>query len=150
MSEYIENVSSQPSGLDWAVSFNRKSASPLDKSSLFSSLEDAINYAKGNGSDSRGIGSTSYVGQIITVLELINPRNIERGYDLDAYVIQSDRTLLRLQYEGEINLTNYATKNYVQEYVDQNASSGGGETTLPDILIIDGQDAEFAINSNPD
>ena len=34
---------------------------------MFRSYEDALLYAKGDGSDSRGLGATSYIGQTITV-----------------------------------------------------------------------------------
>jgi hypothetical protein len=61
MAEYIENVTSQTSKLDWAFPFQRTGAFPLDRSSLFSSIEDAQLYAAG-GADSRGLSGSSYVG----------------------------------------------------------------------------------------
>ena len=55
----------------WYKIFQRNVAAPLDRSSMFSSLEDAEKYAKGdkNNPDSRGLQGTSYVGQIISVYE---------------------------------------------------------------------------------
>ena len=71
-------------------SFGRNAAIPLDKSSWFSSLEDAQKYAKGDGSDERAIGLVSYAGQIIAVKtgEDSNKNGIYK-----SYIIQGDRTL---------------------------------------------------------
>jgi len=60
---YIDNFSK----LDWALEFNRTGKFPLDRSSMFGSYADALAYAKQDGSDSRKIGGTSYVGQIVSV-----------------------------------------------------------------------------------
>ena len=87
MAEYILNVSEQTSKLDWAMPFQRTGAFPLDRSALFSSLADATAYAKGDGSDARQIGGTSYAGQIISVLD---------GETISAYLISKDRSLLKL------------------------------------------------------
>ena len=54
--------------MDWAFPLQRTDAFPLDRSSLFSSLEDAKLYAKGSG-DERGLGGSSYVGQSISVYD---------------------------------------------------------------------------------
>ena len=62
MSEYIFDVVSQTSKLDWAYAFQRTGAFPLDRTSLFSSLADAEAYAKGDESDARKVGGVSYVG----------------------------------------------------------------------------------------
>ena len=85
MSEYIENVVSQTNRLNWTMPFQRMDGFPLDRSSVFSSYEDAVAYAS-QGEDSRGLSGTSYVGQPISV------------YDADAstvdfYVIDVDRSL---------------------------------------------------------
>lgn len=58
---------------------------PLDRSSIFDSYDDAVKYAKGDGSDKRKLGKTSYIGQIITVYsengvktyQINHERNIE-------------------------------------------------------------------------
>jgi hypothetical protein len=86
MSEYIFDVVSQTSKLDWAFAFQRTGAFPLDRSSLFSSYEDAVAYARGDKSDARELGGSSYVGQPVSV------------YDADSktvnlYIIEADRTL---------------------------------------------------------
>lgn len=57
------------SSIDWSNVFKRTTKNPLDRSSMFNSYDDALLYAKGEGDDIRGIGGTSYVGQIISVFE---------------------------------------------------------------------------------
>lgn len=81
--------------LDWAMSFQRTGKFPLDRSSMFASYEDALAYAKQDGSDSRQIGGTSYVGQIIVVY---GP-GAEGTEEVAAYVISavgSGATLTKL------------------------------------------------------
>lgn len=85
MADYILDVMNQTSKLDWAFPFQRTGAFPLDRSSLFSSYEDAVLYA-GGGGDERKLGGSSYVGQPISV------------YDADSntvtlYLIETDRSL---------------------------------------------------------
>ena len=86
MAEYILDVLNQTSKLDWAFPFQRTGAFPLDRSSLFTSYEDAVLYASGVANDERKLGGTSYVGQPISV------------YDANAnavtlYIINPDRSL---------------------------------------------------------
>lgn len=86
MADYILDVVNQTSKLDWAFPFQRTGAFPLDRSSLFSSLSDALAYASGVADDERKLGGTSYVGQPISV------------YDIDTnsvtlYIINPDRSL---------------------------------------------------------
>lgn len=73
--------------LDWAMSFQRTGTFPLDRSSMFSSLADATAYALGDGSDSRALGGTSFIGQIIVVYS---------DTEVAAYIITADRTLQKL------------------------------------------------------
>ena len=61
---YTENINSI---LKWGNSFQRQFDFPLDRSSLHSSYEDAVAYAKGDGSDERELGKQAYIGQTITV-----------------------------------------------------------------------------------
>ena len=61
---YKENINSI---LKWGNSFQRQFDFPLDRSSLHGSYEDAVAYAKGDGSDSRKLGGQAYIGQTITV-----------------------------------------------------------------------------------
>ena len=55
------------SKLAWGNAFHRSGPAPLDRTSLFVSYTDALNYATGQG-DIRGMGGSAYPGQIITVL----------------------------------------------------------------------------------
>ena len=56
------------SKMGWGNVFERNFATPLDRTSLFISEEDATKYARGSN-DTRGLSGTSYPGQIITVLD---------------------------------------------------------------------------------
>lgn len=64
MASYEEIFASK---LDWAMPFQRTGAFPIDRSSMFDSYEDALAYARQDGSDLRKLGGTSYIGQIVTV-----------------------------------------------------------------------------------
>ena len=79
---YTEEFKSK---LDWAMPFQRTGKFPLDRSSIFSSYEDALKYAKQDGSDSRQLGGTSYVGQIVTVYGAGN--GVEGEDVVEAYLI---------------------------------------------------------------
>lgn len=83
MASYVEEKQAI-NKLDWAMSFQRTGKFPIDRSSMFASYDDAVAYAKGDGSDSRQIGGTSYVGQIITVYA---------DDVVTVYKINADRTL---------------------------------------------------------
>lgn len=97
MAEYILDVASQTSKLDWAFPFQRTGAFPIDRSAVFSSLTDAQNYALGvaegeEAKDVRKLGGTSYVGQIISVYE-----SVEGGAaSANAYIITPTRGLMKL------------------------------------------------------
>jgi hypothetical protein len=100
MAEYIENVAGQGSKLDWAFPFQRTGSFPIDRSSLFSSLEDAQKYASGekdaNGDalDSRKLGGSSYAGQVIAVYNAATTvEGVTTPASITAYIIQPDRTL---------------------------------------------------------
>lgn len=92
MAEYILDVMSQTSKLDWAFPFQRTGAFPIDRSAVFSSLKDAQAYAIGDGSDERELGGTSYVGQIISVYET----NEDGAASANAYIITPARGLMKL------------------------------------------------------
>jgi hypothetical protein len=89
MANYIETYKSK---LDWANTFNRTGDFPLDRSSMFSSYDDAVIYANG-GQDSRGLSGVSYVGQIITVYE---------NGKVDVYKIGENRNLEHISDEDDI------------------------------------------------
>ena len=90
MSDYILDVKSQTSKVDWAFPFQRTGPFPLDRSSVFSSLEDAQNYASG-AADERQLSGSSYVGQIISVYTIEN-----EVPTVGAYIISPARTLMKL------------------------------------------------------
>ena len=85
MADYITEVVKQTAKLDWAFPFQRTGAFPLDRSSLFTSYEDAVLYATG-GADSRGLSGSSYVGQSIAVFDATKN-------SVTLYVIQPNRSL---------------------------------------------------------
>lgn len=117
MAEYIENVASQTSKLDWAFPFQRTGAFPLDRSAVFSSLTDAQNYALGvaegeEAKDERKLGGSSYVGQIISVYEVNGEET-----SANAYIISPARTLIKLaaaSITGDLN----AALDELQEDLD--------------------------------
>ena len=86
MAEYILDVVKETSKLDWAFAFQRTGAFPLDRSSLFSSIEDAQAYALGGGTDERKLGGTSYVGQPISVYDA-------ESNSVTLYIIDTNRSL---------------------------------------------------------
>ena len=90
MSEYILDVKSQTSKVDWAFPFQRTGSFPLDRSSVFSSFADAEKYALGTGTDERQLGGSAYVGQIVSVYETGEIPTVS------AYIIGPTRTLLKL------------------------------------------------------
>lgn len=85
----------------WSNPLLRTERFPLDRSSIFSSLADAKQYAKSIDSatplDERGIGFNAYIGQIITVYE--------KG-TVDVYKIEEDLSL------SKVGGTDVVPKNY--------------------------------------
>lgn len=85
--------------LGFPMGFQRDDAFALDRSSLFFSYDDAVEYAKGLyqgegdtsavAHDSRKLASTSYVGQIISVLTEVDGAVTA----VDIYKIDADRSL---------------------------------------------------------
>lgn len=134
MSEYIFDVVNQTSKLDWAFAFQRTGAFPLDRSSLFSSLTDAEAYARGDKTDERGLGGSSYVGQPISI------------YDADSntvslYIIEADRSLKEVGsaplgdntsievVDGKVQLKDFDVSYYA--YVPAVKDEETGEVTTP-------------------
>ena len=64
MASYVETFKSK---LDWAMPFQRTGDFPIDRTDLFSSYDDIIAYAKKDGSDTRKLGGTAFVGQLLRV-----------------------------------------------------------------------------------
>lgn len=92
--EITEAATSQPNP------FQRTGKFPLDRTSMFASLEDAQKYAAGNrrDPDTRKLYTKSYVGQILTVYE--------NGV-VSIYKINEDKSLTRI----DKNFVEYITVN---------------------------------------
>ena len=105
MANYNEIYKSQ---MDWQNVFVRTGNFPLDRSSIFGSYEDALKYAQGDGSDLRGLGKTSYVGQIIAVYEddVVSVYKIS-GKDImnpeDKSIVIKERGLEELISRGDVH-----------------------------------------------
>lgn len=97
---YVENIKSI---MQWGNSFERQGNFPLDRTDLHISYDDAVLYAKGDGSDSRGLGKLAYIGQTITVWGL-NEKGKEGVwvYSLVPHTPsdENDKTLADLQPVG--------------------------------------------------
>ena len=128
MSEYILDVKSQTSKVDWAFPFQRTGPFPIDRSSVFSSLSDAEKYANGLD-DERKLGGTSYIGQIVSVYEAGETPMVS------AYIIGPTRTLLKLAATtatGDISqdiirleglISGKASTEYVNKKLDEKANA---------------------------
>ena len=137
MNEYIYDVVNQTSKLDWAFAFQRTGAFPLDRSSLFSSYEDAVAYAKGDKTDSRKLGGSSYVGQTVSVYDEINKI-------VSLYIIETDRSLKEVGstplgdnasieiVNGQVQLKNFGIGYYAYTAAVKNES---GEIIEPSKYI---------------
>lgn len=129
MSDYILDVKSQTSKVDWAFPFQRTGPFPLDRSSVFSSLEDAQKYASG-AADERQLSGSSYVGQIISVYTIEN-----EVPTVGAYIISPARTLMKLaattasgDLSGDIArleqlINGKASTDYVNQELNKKANS---------------------------
>lgn len=129
MSDYILDVKSQTSKVDWAFPFQRTGPFPLDRSSIFSSLEDAQKYASG-AADERQLSGSSYVGQIISVYTIEN-----EVPTVGAYIISPARTLMKLAAtttSGDLSddivrleqlINGKASTDYVNQELNKKANS---------------------------
>lgn len=102
--------------LDWAKSLKRTTTKPLDVSSIFDSLTDAEDYIKGDGSDKRGLGKTSYIGQIITVYENNEVKSYQIGLQQIEGTSNYERVLQPLG-EGGSGSNNMYTKDEVDNLI---------------------------------
>lgn len=104
MASYVEVFKSR---ISQPSTMQRTRPAPLDRSSMFSSYADAIEYAKGpyiaegesreRAHDSRQLAGTSYIGQIISVYE---------NDVVTVYKIDFDRTL-KLIGGGDVDCGEY-------------------------------------------
>lgn len=129
MSDYILDVKSQTSKVDWAFPFQRTGPFPLDRSSVFSSLEDAQKYASG-AADERQLSGSSYIGQIVSVYTFENEVPA-----VGAYIISPARTLMKLAAttaSGDLSddivrleqlINEKASTDYVNQELNKKANS---------------------------
>ena len=142
MSEYIFDVVSQTSKLDWAYAFQRTGAFPLDRTSLFSSLADAEAYAKGDESDARKVGGVSYVGQPVSVYDADNN-------SVALYIIDADRSLKEIGsaslaaddssieiVNDKVQLKNFGVNYYA--YVPAERNEAGEITKASEYVLTEG------------
>lgn len=142
MSEYIFDVVSQTSKLDWAYAFQRTGAFPLDRTSLFSSLADAEAYAKGDESDARKVGGVSYVGQPVSVYDADNN-------SVALYIIDADRSLKEVGsaslaaddssieiVNDKVQLKNFGVNYYA--YVPAERNEAGEITKASEYVLTEG------------
>lgn len=115
---YIENIKSI---MQWGNSFERQGNFPLDRTDLHISYDDAVLYAKGDASDSRGLGKLAYIGQTITVWGL-NEKGKEGVwvYSLVPHTPtdENDTTLADLKPVGSASTetaTNYSAAKTLSE-----------------------------------
>jgi hypothetical protein len=84
----------------FAKIFNRTSGVPLERTQLFDSLTDAQNYAKGDNTDFRKLGSTRYVGQLLTVYQ---PAADGSEEILKVYFVNSNNGLTEVGKETDLS-----------------------------------------------
>lgn len=107
---------------DITRSFQRVFDFPLDRSTIFDSYEDAVAYAKGDGSDSRKLGKTVYLGQIISVVDKENAS--VKVYKV-VYRKESTEKPYDLSLVGEGGGGNVVTENAIT------FDSKNGNVTIP-------------------
>ena len=107
---------------DITRSFQRVFDFPLDRSTIFDSDEDAKAYARGDGSDSRKLGKTVYLGQIISV---VSKENASVKVYKVVYRKESTEKPYALSLVGEGGGGNVITKNAIT-FLSKN-----GDVTVP-------------------
>ena len=107
---------------DITRSFQRVFDFPLDRSTIFDSYEDAVAYAKGDGSDPRKLGKTVYLGQLISVVS-------EEGASVKVYKVvygeNGTEKPYALSLVGEGGGGNVVTENTIT-FLSKN-----GDVTVP-------------------
>ena len=112
--------------LDWALMFARTGKFPLDRSSMFSSYADALAYAKQDGTDSRKIGGTAYVGQIVTVY---GPGADNQTEEVAAYIITVVGQNAALQKLAQSS----ATGDYGEDIANLQAAMSAAQEDITEI-----------------
>lgn len=113
MGSYIEKFKSYT---DWGTVIVRSNDTPLERTSIFGSLEDAKKYAKGDGKDANSLGKTSYIGQFLAVYE--------NGV-VDIYQITEEKTLRKVTNEVDLANTKTELNDKIQLNKDRLISQEG-------------------------
>lgn len=113
MASYVEKFKSYT---DWGTVIVRSNDTPLERTSIFGSLEDAKKYAKGDGSDKNALGKTSYIGQFIAVYE--------NGI-VDIYQITEEKTLRKVIHELDLENAQIAIDEKIKLNTDRLISQEG-------------------------
>lgn len=104
----------------FAKIFNRTSGIPLERTQLFDSLEDAQNYAKGDNTDYRKLGSTKFIGQLLTVYQ---PAADGKSEILKVYIVNSNNGLTEVGKDTDLS-------SYVLKTTTINGKALTGNITL--------------------
>lgn len=143
---YIDNFSGNKVW-NWVKPFERTNRFPLDRSSMFESYEDALLYAKGDGSDSRGLGATSYIGQTITVWGP-NEKDVEgvwvyslvptekEGFSAELKSVGSTQTETAQNYSAAKTLSNNLTIGQLIKVVNDETVDASGDSEDSDVATI--------------
>ena len=113
-----EWMQDEPNGLN--LSLRRLHAFPIDESSVFTSLEDALKYVKRDKSDSRRLGKTAYLGQIISVL------GVDESGDT---TVQVYKVIIGDQETGDLGLALIGESSGGETYVEHSIQIG--DRTIP-------------------
>jgi len=87
--------------MEFPLSLSRQGAFPLDRRTLFSSLQNAFDYARSD--------ATAYVGQLLSVVTVSTSANNVRTYNTKVYVIKSttggtvEDILAELSFKSEVD-----------------------------------------------
>ena len=143
MANYIEDFNSK---LDWAMPFQRTGKFPIDRTNLFSTYNDAVAYAKGDGSDSRGLGGTSYVGQLIVVFEndVVTAYKINANRTIEALTSSSGVDAEILDLQTQLN-SEIAARKAVDGQNGQTYSANTGATYISGATSLN--DADIKLNN---
>lgn len=102
------------------LSLRRLHPFPIDESSVFKSLDDALNYVKRDKSDSRRLGKTAYLGQIISVL------GVDESGDT---TVQVYKVIIGDQETGDLGLALIGESSGGETYVEHSIEIG--DRTIP-------------------
>lgn len=115
----MSNTNNAKKQLQWEVSFKRNGDFPLDRSSIFNTYAEAMEYVNGSDGNKKGV---PYLGQVITILT----STIESYDESGVYVIKE------LPNEGNMN----------QGRIERAGEVVGGDA----ISVVDGNQVDIILN----